>query len=307
MNPSTPSIDLFRAAPHVRLHRDRVVVIKVGGGAVARPAGLARFARQVAVVQALGSRVVVVHGGGPQTDALQRELGEEPRKVDGRRVTSSAALRALTTTTGELQGEVVAALEAHGASAAGVPGDEVLTAERRPPVPTSEGMVDFGQVGDLSSVDPGPLAVLLEGGAVPVLSPPAGDGAGGLLNVNADLIAAAVANELSAAKLVLATGAAGVLTDPKDPTSLLSALSLGELERLEARGSLAAGMRVKAAAIRAALRGGVGRVHVVAAGDPDAILRELYTNHGAGTLVTLEPERAPLPAAEKAAPRGVAS
>ena len=293
MNPSTPSIDIFRAAPHVRLHRDAVVVIKVGGGSVARPAGRERVARQVAVVQALGSRVVVVHGGGPQTDALQRQLGDEPRMVDGRRVTSAIALRALMTSADELRGRVVAALQAQGAEARGVPGREVLTAERRPLVPTSEGMIDFGQVGDLVEVDPAPLLARLDAGAVPVISPPAGDGAGGFLNVNADLIAAGVATALSAAKLVLATGAPGVLTDPRDPSSLVSALSLPELDQLENAGSLAAGMHVKAAAIRRALCGGVGRVHVVSGEDPDAILRELYTNHGAGTLITLEPERAP--------------
>lgn len=293
MNPSTPTIDLFRAAPHVRLHRDAVVVIKVGGGTVARPAGLKRIARQVAVIQALGSRVVVVHGGGPQTDALQRQLGDEPRMVDGRRVTTPIALQALMTTADELRARVVAAIQAQTTEARAVPGGEVLTAERRPPVPTSEGMVDFGLVGDLAAVDAEALHARLDQGVVPVISPPAGDGAGGFLNVNADLIAAGVATSLSAAKLVLATGAPGVLTDPRDRASLVSALSLAELEQLENAGSLAAGMHVKAAAIRRALRGGVGRVHVVSGEDPDAILRELYTNHGAGTLVTLEPERAP--------------
>lgn len=288
--------DLFRAAPHVHLHRGKTFVIKAGGGSIARPASLRQLARQIAVVHALGSRVVVVHGGGPQTDALQRMLGEEPRSVDGRRVTTPTALRALRmATAGELNGELVAALAAENAPSVGVSGASagLLVASRRPPMQTSEGLVDFGEVGDLHSVDPAPLTALLDDGYVPVVSPPAGDGQGGFLNVNADLAAASIAVALGAAKLVLVTGAPGILADPEDPSSLLSALALAELDAMEASGALRSGMRVKAVAIRAALRGGVGRVHVVSGSDPEALVRELYSNQGAGTLVTSEPQTVP--------------
>ena len=291
--------DLFRAAPHIRLHRGQTMVIKAGGGSLARPAALRQLARQLAVVHALGSRIVLVHGGGPQTDALQRLLGEEPRMVDGRRVTTPTALRALRlATAGELNGELVAALAAEGAPAIGVSGASagLLTASRRPPMRTSEGLVDFGEVGDLRACDPRPLLALIEQDYVPVVCPPAADDQGGFLNVNADLAAASIAVALRAAKLVLVTGAPGVLANPEDPHSLLSALSMAELDALEESGALRAGMRVKAAAIRAALYGGVGRVHVVSGADPEALVRELYTNHGAGTLVTREPQTAPSPA-----------
>ena len=216
--------------------------------------------------------------------------------VEGRRVTTPVAMRALRmATVGELNAELAAALTAEGAPALGssAAGAGVLVATRRPPVATSEGVVDFGEVGDVKSVDAAPLAALLDAGTIPVLCPPASDGQGGFLNVNADLAAAALAVALRAAKLVLLTGAPGVLRNPADPASLVSALSLGELDQLEQSGALKNGMRVKAAAIRSALAGGVGRVHVVSGGDPDALLRELYTNHGAGTLVTLEPEKVP--------------
>jgi acetylglutamate kinase len=288
--------DLFRAAPHVRLHRGKTVVIKAGGGSLARPALVRQLARQVAIVHALGSRVVLVHGGGPQTDALQRLLGEEPRMVDGRRVTTAIALRALRmATAGELNGELVAALATEGAPAIGVSGASagLLLASRRPPLQTSEGRVDFGAVGDLRSVDPRPLLALLADDFVPVVCPPAADEHGGFLNVNADLAAASLAVALRATKLVLVTGAPGVLASPEDPRSLLSALSLAELDALEEAGALRAGMRVKAAAIRAALYGGVERVHVVSGAEPEALVRELYTNHGAGTLVTRERESVP--------------
>jgi acetylglutamate kinase len=286
--------DLFKAAPHVRLHRGKTFVIKAGGGTIAKPAAIRQFARQVAVVHALGARVVVVHGGGPQTDALQKLLGEEPRMVDGRRVTTPTAMRALRmATTGELGSEVVAGLIAEGAPAVGASGASVLIAKRRPPTRTSEGLVDFGEVGDVHSVDAKALLALLDGGFVPVVCPPASDGQGNFLNVNADLSAASIAVALGAAKLVMLTGAPGILGNPLDASSLLSALSLAQLDALEEAGALRGGMRVKAAAIRAALYGGVGRVHVVSGSDGEALLGELYTNHGTGTLITREPEKAP--------------
>lgn len=288
--------DLFKAAPHVRLHRGKTFVIKAGGGTIAKTAAIRQFARQVAVVHALGARVVVVHGGGPQTDALQRMLGEEPRMVDGRRVTTPTAMRALRmATAGELSGEVVACLAAEGAPAVGVSGASsgVLVAKRRAPMRTTEGTVDFGEVGDVQSVDPKPLLALIDDGFIPVVCPPAGDGNGGFLNVNADLTAASIAVALGAAKLVMLTGAPGILSNPADPSSLLSALSIAELDAMEESGALKGGMRVKAAAIRAALYGGVGRVHVVSGGDDQSLLAELYTTQGAGTLVTREPEKAP--------------
>lgn len=289
-------IDLFKAAPHIRLHRGALMVIKVGGNALARPASIRAFARQVAIVQSLGARVVVVHGGGPQTDTVQRLLGEEPRMVDGRRVTSALGLRALRMATiGELNCELAAALTAEGAPAVGLcaASANVLEAERRKPMVTSEGVVDFGEVGDLEGANPTLLTALLDKGFVPVVAPPAGDGRGGFLNVNADLAAASIAVAMKARKLVLATGAAGILRDVNDAHSLVSALTLSDLVEMERTGALQGGMKVKARAMKVALEGGVQRVHVVAGGDPEALLVELYTTQGAGTLVTLEPERAP--------------
>ena len=289
-------IDLFRAAPHVRLHRGKTIVVKIGGSTLSKPAARRAFAKQIAVLHALGTRVVVVHGGGPQIDELERTFGGEPRRVDGRRVTSVAALRALRlATAGELHGDVVAALAAEGAPAVGVAGSSagLLVAARRPPAPTSEGVVDFGEVGDLKSVDPSALVALLDAGHVPVVGPPASDGRGGFLNVNADVAASRLAVALGASKLVLVTDVPGILAAPEDPGSLLSTLSLAQLDSFAERGALRGGMLPKASAIRDALLGGVERVHVVGGTDPEAILAELYTNHGAGTLVTRAPQTAP--------------
>jgi acetylglutamate kinase len=284
-------IDLLRAAPHVRMHHDSTMVIKVGGGSLTRRSQLLAFARQIAAIHTLGSRVVIVHGGGPQTDDLQRLLGEEPRKVDGRRVTSEAAMRALImATAGELNGSVSAAVTSAGAPAVGMCAADagLLVAVPRQPSVTSEGVVAFG------SVEVRPLLSLLSGGFVPVVSPPAGDGRGGFLNVNADIAAAEIAIALGASKLVLTTGTPGILRQPDDESSLVSALTLAGLHEFAASGSFENGMRVKATAIQRALEGGVRRVHVVSGSDPEAILRELYTTPGAGTLITLEAEEVPV-------------
>lgn len=296
--------ELFKAAPYVRMHKDRVIVVKAGGATIAKPALLKQLARQIAVVHALGARVVVVHGGGPQIDQLQRMLGEEPRMIDGRRVTSAIALRALRLAmAGELNGDLSAALVEQGAPAIGIVAAScgALVARRRAPMKTSQGLVDFGEVGDLTTVDVSTIVTMLDAGRMPVIAPIASDGAGGVLNINADLAAAALAGALGASKLVLVTSAPGILRSVTDPGSLVSALSLAELADLEAAGSFEGGMRVKAQAIRAALDRGVIRVHVVSGLDPEALLVELYTTHGSGTLITREPERAPEPIATIAA------
>lgn len=296
--------ELFKAAPYVRMHKDRVIVVKAGGATIAKPALLKQLARQIAVVHALGARVVVVHGGGPQIDQLQRMLGEEPRMIDGRRVTSAVALRALRLAmAGELNGDLSAALVEQGSPAIGIVAAScgALVARRRAPMKTSQGLVDFGEVGDLTTVDVSTIVTMLDAGRVPVIAPIASDGAGGVLNINADLAAAALAGALGASKLVLVTSAPGILRSVTDPGSLVSALSLAELADLEAAGSFEGGMRVKAQAIRAALDRGVVRVHVVSGLDPEALLVELYTTHGSGTLITREPERAPEPIAAIAA------
>lgn len=287
--------ELIHAAPYVRLQRGKVLVVKVGGTCLQRKQDLDAFAAQLAAVHAFGAQPVVVHGGGPQADLLQRALGEEPRKVDGRRVTTPIALRAVRMSmAGEINGEVAAALTAAGAPAAGVCAASagIATAKRRAPMTTSAGVVDFGEVGDVTAVDVRPLKALLAAGTVPVVCPPARDGRGNFLNVNADVLAAELAVALGAAKLILVTGAAGVLKDPANPRSLVSVLHLEELRDLRQQGSLKEGMLVKASAIERALLGGVERVHVIGGADPQALLVELYTNHGAGTMITREPHGA---------------
>jgi acetylglutamate kinase len=283
-------IDLETAEPYVRAHRGMLFVIKVGGECLASPVRVQRVAREIAMIEAFGAHPLVVHGAGPQTDALQRGLGEEPRKVGGRRITSRLALRALRyATQGELGPDLALALSTSGARAVAVGASSgVLVASRRPPLIRAGKRVDFGHVGDLKAVDTSPLAALVKSGFIPVLSPPASDGVGGYLNVNADLVAARLAVELRADKLILLTGSAGILGNPEDTASLFSTLSLEELEGLRKKGAIVGGMDVKAEAIRIALEGGVARVHAVSGIQNEALLSELYTAEGSGTLITAE-------------------
>lgn len=305
-------IDLVAAADHARLHRGKIIVVKVGGACLAHPGVRAQLAHQVAVLEALGSKPVLVHGAGPQVDIAQRALGEEPRKVGGRRITTAAALEALVAARDELSPELATDLAAAGARAAIVPGEHCARARRRPPVEVPAGeivagtggaeRIDFGFVGDVVEVDVHPLVTALAAGEIPVVGPPVGSVvADGRLNANADVLAAELAVALGAAKLVLATSVAGVLTRAGDPGSLASALTLAELGELA---SVEGGMVVKATAVRRALEGGVQRVHVVSGTEPGALLGELYTTHGTGTLITREPEVAPIQQGTEHAPAG---
>ncbi|MCA9002725.1 MAG: acetylglutamate kinase [Planctomycetes bacterium] len=284
--------ELIRAASYVRAHCGAIMVIKVGGACLRKPRHRRDIAQQIATIQALGGKPVVVHGGGPQTDELQNQLGDVPHMVDGRRVTTEAALRALRmSVVGELNGEFAAALTHAGAPAVGLCAADagLVIAKKRAPMRTSEGMTDFGAVGDVQEIRPSAVLALLEQGITPVICPPVSDGAEGFLNLNADTLAAELAIALRAAKLVLLAGAAGVLGDPTDPLSVLSHLSVDQLLELDQNGALKQGMKVKAVAIQRALEGGVGRVHMVSGVDPESLLVELYTTHGSGTLITIEP------------------
>jgi acetylglutamate kinase len=284
-------IDLYRASEYARLHHGKIMVFKVGGACLAKPGQRAALARQIGVITAFGVRAVLVHGAGPQTDAVQSLLGEQSQKIDGRRVTTVTGLRALRMASmGEVNGALVANLTNVGAPAVGVcaASANIVVAKRRPPMKTSEGMIDFGEVGDVVQVNPGPLLALAEAGTIPVVAPPASDGAEGFFNINADSVAAELAVALNADKLVLISDTPGILSDPSDSHSLLSSLSLDQLGQLEAQGALQGGMAVKAACMRRALDGGVPLVHVVSGLAPDALLGELYTTQGTGTLVSKE-------------------
>jgi acetylglutamate kinase len=282
---------LRHALPYVRLFKGKVFVVKVGGALLGDAAALHGVLEQVEVLFHLGVRVVVAHGGGPQASALSRALGSEPRFVAGRRVTDDVALEAATLSlNGAANTALLAACRALAIPAVGVSGVDagLVRARRRPPVVVDGQTVDYGHVGDVEQVDGSVLERLLAAGFLPVVSPLAADDAGQVLNCNADGVAAAIAAALGAVKLVLVTDVPGILERPDDPSSLVSYTDLGGLAELRRAGILSGGMAPKAAAVEAALRGGVERAHLVSWRVPDGLLLELFTNEGSGTLVVRE-------------------
>jgi acetylglutamate kinase len=178
----------------------------------------------------------------------------------------------------------------------------LVRAHRRAPVAVGAGgeLVDFGFVGDIDSIDPGVIKKLLDNGLMPVVSPLSADAAGTLLNINADTVAAALGAALGAEKLILCTGAPGILGSVDDPGSLISYTDLQGLARLRADGRIADGMLPKVQAIEDAIRGGVRRVHVVSYRSPEGILGEVFTNEGTGTLIVADVNA--LPPAEQSTP-----
>ena len=295
---------LKHAAPYLKRFGGKTFVIKTGGAAVAAEEAVKGLVEQVALLFELGIRVVLVHGGGPQSTELARKLGVRSRFVGGRRVTDSEALRVTTMVlNGEINTRILAACRDFELPAIGLSGVDagLIRAHRRPPVKVGEGAaeetVDYGYVGDIDRVDSGLLERLLGIGALPVVSPISADEAGTLLNINADTVASALSVALGAEKLILLGEAPGLLADPGDPGSVISFLDLAGLEEMRASGAIRTGMLPKALCIRKALEGGVARAHVLPAGTPDSLLLEVFTPEGCGTLVV--PDLAGLSDAER--------
>jgi acetylglutamate kinase len=287
-DPSVTVRALKGAAPYVRLFKGKVFVVKAGGAVFADAAGTRMLIEQIAILHHLGIRVVLVHGGGPQLDEMQRSLGIEPRMVRGRRVTDERSIDVTTMVlNGSINTRILAACRELGVDAIGVSGVDagLVRARRRPPVEVDGETVDYGFVGDVTSVDADVLLRQLDAGLMPVVSPLSSDDAGCVLNINADTVAARIGAALGAEKLILCTGAPGILEDLADPRSLVSYTDLDGLARLQAGGSFADGMLPKANAIEEAIRGGVRRVHVISYQVPDALLAEVFTNEGTGTLI----------------------
>ena len=280
------------AAPYIRMYKGKVFVVKVGGNVFANPAATRSLVEQVGILHQVGIRVVLVHGGGPQLDEMQRALGREPQMVDGRRVTDEQTAEAtVMVLNGLLNTRLLGICRELGIRAVGLSGvaGGLVAAHRRPPVRSASGaIVDYGLVGDLERIDPDVIRTLLDGGYMPVVSPVSCDARGAVLNINADSVAAGIGAALGAEKLLLCTGAAGIFEQLDDPSTLVSYTDLAGLERLTAGGSFADGMLPKAGAIEAAIRGGVRRVHVISFKSPDALLAEVFTNEGLGTLIVAD-------------------
>jgi len=286
-------IALKKAAPYIRLYRNKTFVIKLGGAVMDGADTADSVAEQCALLSDLGIRLVLVHGGSVQASRISRILGATPRFVAGRRVTDATALEAAKMAyAGSVNVDLVCALRRHGARSVGCSGIDAGTvvADRRPPVTVidddgEEKQVDFGHVGDIRAVDTALLLRLLADDFMPVVCCLASDEAGNVLNINADIMAEALAVALKAKKLIFITDRPGLLRDAEDDSSLVPFADAADLADLLESGAVTGGMRPKVEACIRAAEDGVKRTHIISGKLPKSLLVEIFTGEGCGTMI----------------------
>jgi acetylglutamate kinase len=276
---------LVDALPWLARFHDKIVVVKYGGNAMTSPELQAAFAEDVMFLRYAGLKPVIVHGGGPQiTDHLNR-LGIESEFRGGLRVTTPETVQIVRMVlTGQVNADIVNMLNDHGSFAIGLSGEDasLLTAERRPAIVDGE-EVDIGQVGDVVEVDPSAMLALIDAGRIPVLATVARGRDGLTYNVNADTAAAAVAVGLQAEKLIVLTDVEGLYADWPNSSEVISQIDTEQLAALLP--TLSSGMVPKMEACLRAVEGGVPRAHVIDGRVPHALIVELFTSEGIGTMV----------------------
>ena len=272
---------LVEALPYIQRFTAKTLVIKYGGHAMTDEELRASFARDVVLLRAIGVRPVVVHGGGPQIESLLQRLGKQSTFVDGRRVTDDETMEVVEMVLGgRLNREIVELLNRAGGRSIGLTGNDgsLLQVRRR----VVDGR-DLGRVGEVVAVDPGPIQTVSDAGYVPVVAPLGVDSAGLTYNVNADEAAGAIARALAAEKLILLTDVEGV----KDAAGrLISRLTREEVRKLLGEGAIQGGMIPKVECCLDALAGGVDRTHIIDGRILHAVLLEVFTDVGVGTLIT---------------------
>ncbi|HUB40624.1 MAG TPA: acetylglutamate kinase [Streptosporangiaceae bacterium] len=283
---------LIEALPWLERFHGETVVLKYGGNAMTEDGLRRSFAQDVVFLRYAGLRPVVVHGGGPQINAHLDRLGMRSTFRAGLRVTTPETMDVVRMVlTGQVNREIVGLVNEHGPFAVGLSGEDAhLLTARRMQAEVGGEFVDIGEVGEVESVNPGAVAALLADGRIPVISSVARSAEGGVLNVNADTAAAALAVELRAAKLVLLTDVAGLYPNwsGADAASATQARPFSQLTADELAAlmpGLSDGMIPKMAACLTAVRGGVPQVHVLDGRLPHAILLEIFTDSGIGTMV----------------------
>ncbi|MHB1712901.1 MAG: acetylglutamate kinase [Acidimicrobiales bacterium] len=283
---------LVESLPYIRRFWGTVVVVKYGGNvlvakdgeaAVDEAAALASFAEDVVLMRSVGMLPVVVHGGGPQIGALMARVGKQTEFLDGFRVTDADTIDLVRMVlVGKVNRDIVSAINVHGALAVGLSGEDanLITAVAR-----SEAL---GYVGDVVDVDPVIVQQLLAQGLIPVVATIGTDRTGQAFNINADIAAGALAAALDAEKLVFLTDVSGIRSVPDDPSTLIHRITAGELDDLVTSGAARGGMIPKVEACARAVRSGVDRAHILDGRTPHALLLEIFTDEGVGTMVIAE-------------------
>ncbi|MEZ5541502.1 MAG: acetylglutamate kinase [Pseudomonadota bacterium] len=282
---------LTEALPYIRRFRGKTVVIKYGGNAMVDEDLKSGFARDVVLMKLVGINPVVVHGGGPQIGRLLERLGKESRFVDGMRVTDSETMDVVEMVLGGLVNkEIVNLITRHGGHAVGLTGKDgdlirarKLTIRRHTPELDAPEIIDIGHVGEVQSIDTSVVDMLIGGDFIPVIAPIGVGEDGHSYNINADLVAGHMAEVLKAEKLILLTNTPGLLNKQGE---LLTGLKLADVRRLIDDGTVSGGMLPKIGCVMSALGSGVRAAHIIDGRVAHAVLVELFTDEGVGTLIS---------------------
>jgi len=273
---------LIEALPYLRAFAGKTVVVKYGGSAMTDAGLKESVAQDLVLLKTVGLNPVVVHGGGPEISEAMKRQGKQPVFKDGLRVTDAETM-AITemVLVGKINTQITATMNRHGCVAAGLSGKDGFLLEAR----KLKGKQDLGFVGELVEVHTGILEALRDRGFIPVIAPVAMGRDGQAYNCNADLVAGAVAGALKAEKLVMMTDQPGLMRDLADPSSLIPSVKPADLAKLRKQGIIDKGMLPKMEACLAALKAGVGKVHIIDGRVPHALLLEIFTDSGIGTEI----------------------
>jgi acetylglutamate kinase len=285
---------LSEALPYIQRFTGKTIVVKFGGNAMVDPELNHSFARDIVLMKSVGINPVVVHGGGPQIGQLLDQLNIDSHFVDGMRVTDSQTMDVVEMVLGAtVNKEIVASINQHGGSAIGITGKDgnlikarKLTVTRQSTGLSAPEIIDIGQVGEVTKINRQVVDTLTEGGFIPVIAPIGVGEDGASYNINADLVAGKIAEVLQAEKLMLLTNVEGLLDHEGQ---ILTGLSTTKVDELIADGTIHGGMLPKIKCAVDAARNGVNSAHIIDGRVPHAVLLEIFTNAGVGTLITNRP------------------
>ena len=278
---------LIEALPYIQKFRGDTVVVKFGGSIMESETGYRNILKDVAFMECVGLQPVIVHGGGKAVSKRMREAHIQPNFVQGLRVTDEKTITVVESVlNNEVNPHLVDIIKNYGGKAHGIHGEDIIKVKKHKGLDPQTGEeLDWGFVGKVISVDVEPIKAFLKADIIPVITPLGRGEDGHLYNVNADDVANAIACALQARKLVFLSDVPGLLRDINDPTSLISTLSLEEVEDLIKRGIIAGGMLPKIGGAVDALKAGVSKTHIIDSALPHSLLLELFTDKGVGTEI----------------------
>ena len=287
MSPEARSEALIEALPYIQQYRGHTFVIKYGGSAMEDELIVDKFLRDVVFLEAVGINPVLVHGGGKAITAKMKAAGLAARFIDGLRATNETAIHIVEEALDrDINPSIVQKIHEFGGRARGFSGKEVFVARKLERQAVIDGeTVDIGFVGEAEGVNAGEVAEAVHAEIVPVISPIGSTREGVVLNINADIAAASLAAELKASKLIYVTDVAGIMRDPAQPDSLISSVTIEQVESLIRQKVIAGGMIPKVRSATNALQAGVGKIHMIGGHIQHCLLLEIFTDAGIGTEI----------------------